>query len=99
MTKRTQLQPVVAMNRLARTRAIALCLCGRAAQAQGVIVSDFGADFAAMAKLKDVTAKGKGNIGVLLPDTASSARYTSFDEPYLKKAFDMAGLSSSDLIV
>jgi D-xylose transport system substrate-binding protein len=34
-------------------------------------------------------------IGVLLPDTASSARYVSFDAPYLKTAFETAGLTSS----
>ncbi|MBN2741559.1 MAG: substrate-binding domain-containing protein [Rhodobacteraceae bacterium] len=99
MTKRTHISPTSALIRLAGTSAIALGLCGMAAQAEGVSASDFGADFAAMAKLKDVTAKGKGKIGVLLPDTASSARYTSFDEPYLKKAFEMAGLSSDDLII
>jgi len=31
---------------------------------------------------------------VLLPDTTSSARYESYDRPYLKQAFEAAGLSS-----
>jgi D-xylose transport system substrate-binding protein len=35
-------------------------------------------------------------IGVLLPDTTTSARYESFDRPYLTKAFQAAGLGPSD---
>ena len=35
-------------------------------------------------------------MGVILPDTTSSARYVAFDAPYLKKAFDLAGYSSSN---
>jgi len=49
-----------------------------------------------MAQLKDLASKGKGLIGVLLPDTTTSARYESFDRPYLTKAFQAAGLSASD---
>ena len=33
-------------------------------------------------------------IGVLLPDTTTSARYVQYDAPFLKKAFETAGLSS-----
>jgi len=51
-------------------------------------------DFSEMAKLKDLAAEGKGMIGVLLPDTTTSARYVQYDAPYLKKAFETAGLSS-----
>ncbi len=49
-------------------------------------VSSFTADFSAMETLKDLAAKGKGKIGILLPETTTSARYTSFDAPYLKAA-------------
>jgi D-xylose transport system substrate-binding protein len=49
-----------------------------------------------MAQLKTLAGQGKGKIGVLLPDTTSSARYESFDRPYLTKAFQAAGLSTSD---
>jgi D-xylose transport system substrate-binding protein len=52
-----------------------------------------------MAKLKSVTAAGKGNVTVILPDTTSSTRYVEFDAPYLKQAFTAAGLSSSDFTV
>jgi D-xylose transport system substrate-binding protein len=62
-------------------------------------VASFTADFSAMAQLKDLAAKGKGLIGVLLPDTTSSARYESYDRPYLVQAFKAAGLSSADFKV
>ena len=58
--------------------------------------ADFTVDFSAMSALKDVAQQGKGLIGVLLPDTTSSARYETFDRPYLEAAFKAAGLSSSD---
>jgi D-xylose transport system substrate-binding protein len=48
-----------------------------------------------MNQLKSLASQGKGLIGVLLPDTTSSARYETFDRPYLQKAFEAAGLSSS----
>jgi D-xylose transport system substrate-binding protein len=48
-----------------------------------------------MAKLKPLASGGKGLIGVLLPDTTSSARYVTFDAPYLKKAFETAGLTAT----
>jgi D-xylose transport system substrate-binding protein len=57
--------------------------------------SSFTLSFAAMSALKSVTAKGTGSIGVILPDTTSSARYTEFDQPYLEKAFKAAGLTPS----
>ena len=61
--------------------------------------SSFTADFAAMKGLTALAGKGKGMIGVLLPDTTSSARYETFDRPYLIKAFQAAGLSDSDFKV
>jgi D-xylose transport system substrate-binding protein len=56
-------------------------------------------DFSAMAKLKSVARQGKGKVAVLLPDTQSSARYVSFDAPYLARAFRAAGLSDSDFSI
>jgi D-xylose transport system substrate-binding protein len=52
------------------------------------------ADFSAMTELKGLASEGKGMIGVLLPDTTTSARYVQYDAPNLKKAFETAGLSS-----
>jgi D-xylose transport system substrate-binding protein len=50
-----------------------------------------------MAQLKSVAAAGKGLIGILLPDSTTSARYESFDRPYLTKALETAGLSASNI--
>jgi D-xylose transport system substrate-binding protein len=61
--------------------------------------ASFSADFSAMSQLKDLAKSGKGKIGILLPETTTSARYTSFDAPYLKKAFEEAGLSAEDFII
>src|SRR2546426_12016263 len=40
-----------------------------------VSATSFTSDFSVMGQLTGLAASGKGNIGVLLPDTASSARY------------------------
>ena len=61
--------------------------------------NSFNADFTAMAQLKSLVKQGKGKIGVLLPETTTSARYTSFDAPYLKKAFAAAGLAPDQYII
>ena len=61
--------------------------------------SDFNLSFSAMSKLKPLAAKGKGSVAVILPDTTSSTRYVEFDAPYLKKSMQLAGLSSSQIIV
>ncbi len=61
--------------------------------------TSFTADFSAMSKLKDVAAKVRGKIAVLLPETTTSARYTSFDAPYLRKAFEAAGLTADQYII
>jgi D-xylose transport system substrate-binding protein len=39
-------------------------------------------------------AGAAGMVGVILPDTTSSTRYTLYDAPLLKKAFDAAGIRS-----
>src|SRR5436853_2816206 len=76
---------------------------GRSSGASGAKVnvpnlsaSAFNVQFTEMQKLKGLASEGKGMVGVLLPDMTSSARYVEFDAPYLKKAFEAAGLSSSD---
>jgi D-xylose transport system substrate-binding protein len=61
--------------------------------------SSFVADFSAMAQLKSLAAKGTGLIGVLLPDTTTSARYETYDRPYLIQAFKAAGLPSDQFKV
>ncbi|MBV8302224.1 MAG: substrate-binding domain-containing protein [Candidatus Dormibacteraeota bacterium] len=49
-----------------------------------------------MSKFTSLTSAGRGLVGVILPDTTSSTRYVDFDAPYLTKAFQTAGYSSSD---
>ena len=61
----------------------------------GLSVSSFNSSFTEMPQFKGLTAAGKGLVGVILPDTTSSTRYVSFDAPYLAKAFQQAGYSSS----
>jgi D-xylose transport system substrate-binding protein len=55
--------------------------------------------FGDMAQLKPLAAAGKGNIGVILPDTTSSARWAEFDAPYLTQALTTAGLTPSQISV
>jgi D-xylose transport system substrate-binding protein len=40
------------------------------------------------------SAAAKGKVGVILPDSASSARWETADRPLLKQAFDAAGIES-----
>lgn len=72
---------------------------GGGGTATNLSTTSFTSDFSAMASLKALAAKGKGKVGVLLPETTTSARYVSFDAPYLKKAFAEAGLASTDVII
>lgn len=46
-----------------------------------------------MAQLKSAVSAGTGMVGVILPDVTTSARYTSYDLPYLTQAFDAAGFT------
>jgi len=64
-----------------------------------VSATSFTSDFASMKALTTMTSQGKGKVVVLLPDTSTSARYVSFDAPYLTQAFQAAGMSSSDFLV
>ncbi len=64
-----------------------------------ISTAQFTRDFSAMKTLVPLAAAGKGNVGVILPDTVSSARYTEFDAPYLTKALTTAGLKSSQFSV
>jgi D-xylose transport system substrate-binding protein len=64
-----------------------------------ISATSFTPDFAVMKQLTGLADRGKGKVAVLLPDTASSARYVSFDAPYLEQAFKAAGLSSDDFTI
>jgi D-xylose transport system substrate-binding protein len=69
------------------------------AAAPTISIHSFSRNFSSMSQLRALTAKGKGLVGAILPDTVSSARYTEFDAPYLTKAFQTAGLKASQFIV
>jgi D-xylose transport system substrate-binding protein len=62
----------------------------------GLSVTSFDSAFTAMAQLTSVTSAGKGLVGVILPDVTTSARYTSYDLPYLTQAFKAAGYATTD---
>jgi len=72
---------------------------GSNAPAPQISVSDLNNSFSAMTTLKPLAARGKGNVAVILPDTVTSTRYVEFDAPYLKQAFQKAGLKSSEFTV
>ena len=59
----------------------------------------FTADFSLMQQLTGLAAQGQGKIGVLLPDTTTSTRYVQYDAPYLKQAFETAGLTSDQFTI
>lgn len=81
--------------------ATAAGIAGAAAVPHAATVSatTFNRSFSTMSLLKPITAKGKGGIGVILPDTVSSTRYVEFDAPYLSQALRLAGLPASQFSV
>ena len=62
---------------------LALSACSSSSNKNGASASSTGS-----------TSSGKVQVGVILPDTTSSARYTQYDAPLLKKAFDAAGVKA-----
>jgi D-xylose transport system substrate-binding protein len=76
----------------------------RSAAARGQVMpsvsaGSFSTGFSVMRRLKALGRIGTGKIGVLLPDTTTSPRYTEFDAPYLARALQEAGLSRSQVII
>jgi D-xylose transport system substrate-binding protein len=86
---------------------LAACSSGNSAPSSGgasgsvpkLSISQLNRNFTAMSALKGLAAKGKGNVGVILPDTVTSARYTEFDAPYLTEALTVAGLAPNQFSV
>jgi D-xylose transport system substrate-binding protein len=68
---------------------------GTASIPSGLSAKSFDNSFSEMGQLKSLTSAGKGLVGVILPDTTSSTRWVTFDAPYITKALQMAGYSSS----
>lgn len=81
--------------------------CGGSSTANGptatvpsdLSISSFDASFTYMPKLTPMVTAGTGKIGVLLPDTTTSGRYVSYDLPFLTKALQGAGYSSSQYTI
>jgi D-xylose transport system substrate-binding protein len=69
---------------------LALAACGSSSSGGGTATSSGGA----AAGSSSSAASGGVQVGVILPDTQSSARWESFDKPYLQKAFDDAGVKA-----
>ncbi len=80
----------------ATTAPAASAAASSGASTSSITATSFDATFGAMAQLKDVYAAGTGLVGVILPDATTSARYTSYDLPYLKQAFTAAGYADAD---
>jgi D-xylose transport system substrate-binding protein len=101
MSQHAWKRSLAARLRLAAGIGIALSLLPApgSARAQELTAKSFTADFSALAALKPLVEKGKGKVGILLPETTTSARYTSFDAPYLQKAFAAAGLAADQFII
>src|SRR5438552_1389322 len=72
---------------------------GSSASVPAIAAGDFTADFAVMQQLTGLASQGSGLVGVLLPDTTTSTRYVQYDAPFLKKAFEAAGLSADQFKV
>jgi D-xylose transport system substrate-binding protein len=98
----------IATISVALTAGLGLAACGSSspsststssASVPKISVASLNRSFTAMTELKGLAAKGKGNVGVILPDTVSSARYTEFDAPYLTEALTVAGLSPTQFSV
>src|SRR5438132_13464085 len=62
-------------------------------------ITSFEASFSYMPKLTPMVQAGTGKVGVLLPDTTTSGRYQQYDLPYLTKALQQAGYTSSQYTI
>ncbi|MCU1490002.1 MAG: solute-binding protein, partial [Acidimicrobiaceae bacterium] len=93
--------PVLLSAGMVATGAGVAGVAGATARPHAATVSatTFNRSFTTMSLLKAISAKGKGKVAAILPDTVSSARYSEFDAPYLKEAMQKAGLPAADIIV
>src|SRR4051794_102165 len=75
---------VTGLLALATAASLAMTACGssKSSSSSGTTTNSSG------------SGSGKAQVGVILPDTTSSTRYTLYDAPQLKAAFDAAGVKS-----
>jgi D-xylose transport system substrate-binding protein len=69
---------------------LALTACGSSSSGTGAAASSSSSSASASSS----AAAGGAQVGVILPDTQSSARWESFDKPFLQQAFDAAGVKA-----
>src|SRR5438270_10211804 len=97
----------LSLSACAGVLALVAAACGSSSTTNGpsatvpsdLSVTSFTADFSYMPNLKSMVTAGHGQIGVVLPDTTTSARYVAYDQPFLKQALTAAGYSSSDYTI
>src|SRR3954453_3419572 len=82
---RMRLVGLVAMGAVG---ALGLAACGSSSSSTSSSAAAGGSSSAA--------GGGGAQVGVILPDTQSSQRWESFDKPYLKQAFDAAGVKGAN---
>ena len=70
-------------------------MLGAACLALAVPVAACGEDKSDSGGGSSSGSKDKGSVAVLLPDSKSSTRWETVDRPFLKKAFDAAGVKST----
>jgi len=86
-------KPLVGALALAAAGSLALTACG--SSSSGATATSSAAPGSSAASSSSAGgAAGGAQVGVILPDTQSSARWESFDKPYLQKAFDDAGVKA-----
>ena len=80
--------------------ALVVAACGGGETATGTDTADAGAGGAeesaeaAPAEPTDGGGEEGGTVGVILPDSASSARWETADRPFLQEAFEAAGITA-----
>ena len=81
---------VTGLLALATTASLVMTACGSSSKKSNAS----GTTTAGSATTTASSGSGKAQVGVILPDTTSSTRYTLYDAPQLKAAFDSAGIKS-----
>jgi D-xylose transport system substrate-binding protein len=86
--------PVVAMGVVAAFALAACSSSGGGSKSSTPAGGSSGASSPAASSGSSSSGAAGGSVGVILPDTTSSTRYTLYDAPLLKKAFDAAGIKN-----
>jgi D-xylose transport system substrate-binding protein len=74
--------------------AVAAAVAGCSSSSKSTSGGSTGSTSGSSSSPSTSTGSGKAQVGVILPDTTSSTRYTEFDAPLLTKAFTAAGIKA-----